>query len=319
MPFGRKLWAAVPIILVVGAILAVTYHNRTGEEVVRLVDAPRVVAAVREKIEPAPQPPPPPLPGSFVSLVGVGDDEVVSEGFTLSRPRDVRILAVGEGMGGEMYDYGWIVNAGTHETVWRMEYQATEHAGGAQKNRMVNEVVTLEPGSYMVYYVSDGSHSWDHWNASAPMKREAWGISLLDADGAHDHVVEPYEVSSDPAVIARLVGIGDNERHSSSFSLEEEASVRVYALGEGDESEMYDFAWIENEETGQPVWEMTFPTSEHAGGAGKNRLCDETIVLPAGTYIVRYQTDGSHSADHWNSAPPNDPLNYGVTLTKVEG
>lgn len=319
MPFGRKLWAGIPVILVVCAIIAVTYRKKTGEEVVRFVDAPRVVAAVREKIEPAPQPPPPPLPGSFVSLVGIGDDEVVSEGFKLSRPCDVRILALGEGMGGEMYDYGWIVNAATHETVWRMEYQDTEHAGGAEKNRMVNEVVTLGPGNYMVYYVSDGSHSWDHWNASAPVEQEEWGISLFDTDAVPDQAVEPYEASSDPAVIAQLIGIGDNERHSHRFSLKEEANIRVYALGEGDESEMYDFGWIENADTGRPVWEMTYRTSKHAGGAEKNRLFNDTIVLPAGTYILRYQTDGSHSADHWNSTPPDDPLNYGVTLTKVEG
>jgi hypothetical protein len=317
MPFGRKFWAGIPIILVVGAIIAVTYGKKGKERVVRIIEAPRVVNTVRVKVD---RPPPPPLEGSFVSLVGIGDDEIASEGFTLSGPHDVRILALGEGISGQMYDYGWIVNAATHETVWQMDYHETEHAGGGQKNRMVDEVVNLEPGRYMVYYVSDGSHSWDDWNTGAPMKQERWGISLLSVDGTMDGtVIGRYEVSSDPAILAQLVGIGDDERHSYHFSLEEEAKVRVYALGEGDPSEMYDFAWIENAETGRAVWEMTYRTSEHAGGADKNRLYNNVVVLPAGDYVLRYQSDGSHSADDWNSTPPNDPANYGVTLTRAEG
>jgi len=67
------------------------------------------------------------------------------------------------------------------------------------------------------------------------------------------------------------------------------------------------------------VWEMTYRTSEHAGGADKNRLFNGAIVLPAGDYILRYQTDGSHSAEDWNGAPPDDPFSYGVRLSRVEG
>ena len=317
MPFGRKFWAGIPVILVVGAIIAVTYGKKNKERVVRIIEAPRAVGAVRVKID---RPLPPPLKGSFVSLVGIGDDEIALEGFKLLQPYDIRILALGEGNNGDMYDYGWIVNAATHETVWRMDYYDTERAGGAEKNRMVDEVVTLEPGDYMVYYVSDGSHSWHGWNAGAPIKQEAWGISLLGVDGSVDRtVVGPYEVDSDAVIVAQLIGIGNDENHSYRFSLGEETKIRVYALGEGDLGGMYDFAWIESAETGRAVWEMTYRTSEHAGGADKNRMLNDVIVLPAGEYVLRYQSDGSHSAEDWNSAPPDDLMNYGVTLTRVEG
>ncbi len=317
MPFGRKFWAGIPVILVVGAIIAVTYGKKNRETVVRIIEAPRVVSAVRVKVD---RPPPPPLKGSFVSLVGIGDDEVASGGFKLLQPYDIRVLALGEGINGDMYDYGWIVNAATHETVWRMDYHDTEHAGGAEKNRMVDEVVTLEPGDYKVYYLSDGSHSWDGWNAGAPMKQEAWGISLLGVDGSVDQtVVGPYEVGSDAAIVAQLIGIGDDESRSYRFSLGEKTKIRVYALGEGDPGAMYDFAWIESAETGRAVWEMTYRTSEHAGGVYKNRMFNDVIVLPAGEYVLRYQSDGSHSAKDWNATPPDDLANYGVTLTRVEG
>ena len=40
-----------------------------------------------------------------------------------------------------------------------MSYRRTEHAGGAGKNRKINEVITLPKGSYALYYETDSSHS----------------------------------------------------------------------------------------------------------------------------------------------------------------
>jgi len=142
MPFGRILWAGIPVILVVGAIVAFTYGKRHKETIIRVIEAPREVEAVRAKVSKRP-PPPPRLAGSFVSLTGIGDDEVASEGFVLKQPMDVRVYAVGEGMDGEMYDYGLIIDADTRETVWVMELEETAHAGGADKNRQVDELVSL--------------------------------------------------------------------------------------------------------------------------------------------------------------------------------
>jgi hypothetical protein len=253
--------------------------------------------------------------GSFVSLIGLGDDELASAGFALSQPFDVRVYAVGEGSGGEMYDYGWIVDASTRRTVWQMDYEATEHAGGSEKNRMVDQVITLEPGKYVVYYVTDGSHSWSDWNSSPPMDQDAWGITLLAPSGAVDtEIPRAYDMFSDPSIIAQLTGIGDDERRSHQFTLDDETEIRIYALGEGSGGDMDDFAWIESAATGRAVWEMTYRTSEHAGGAEKNRLFDGTLMLPTGEYVLRYESDGSHSLEDWNAEPPDDPASYGVTV-----
>ena len=67
----------------------------------------------------------------------------------------------------------------------------------------------------------------------------------------------------------KLHGRGQNLRHA--FSLEEDSRIRIYAIGEGMGDEMYDYAWIENAETGQDIWKMTYRDTEHAGGARKNR------------------------------------------------
>jgi hypothetical protein len=115
-------------------------------------------------------------------------------------------------------------------------------------------------------------------------------------------------------VIAELVQIGDNEEERVSFKLRQESKVRVIALGEGTSGEMNDGAWIEDRNTGRTVWEQTYRTTDHAGGAEKNRVFDGTIVLPAGEYYLRYDSDGSHSYEDWNADPPNDPEAWGVTL-----
>ncbi len=106
----------------------------------------------------------------IVSLTKVGDDDFASAGFTLKNDTRVRIYALGEMDGDEdMADLGWIVNARTRERVWEMEGRKTSHAGGASKNRMIDEVVTLPKGDYLAYYETDGSHSYHEWNSEPPL------------------------------------------------------------------------------------------------------------------------------------------------------
>ena len=67
---------------------------------------------------------------AVAALRRVGDDEARSVSFVLQKPTMLRVYALGEGMGGEMYDYGWIENAETRRTVWSMKYSETDPAGG---------------------------------------------------------------------------------------------------------------------------------------------------------------------------------------------
>jgi hypothetical protein len=43
--------------------------------------------------------------------------------------------------------------------------------------------------------------------------------------------------------------------------------VRIYALGESSGRDLADYGWIEDVKTGKRVWEMTYRTTEPAGGA----------------------------------------------------
>lgn len=116
-------------------------------------------------------------------------------------------------------------------------------------------------------------------------------------------------------VIAQIVGVLDNEDKSVAFSLTGSQEVRIFAVGEGQAGEMFDYGWIENTDKGLPVWEMQEPKTTHAGGAGKNRKVDTVITLPAGNYKLRYKSDDSHAFDNWNSLPPD--INFwGIAIYK---
>lgn len=115
-------------------------------------------------------------------VIRVGDHVREHERFTLEERTRVRIYALGEGQSERMYDYGYILGDGTRRTIWEMEWKNTRHAGGAGKNRVVEEELTLDPGSYEVVYVSDGSHSFEGWNAGRPHDSLNWGITVSRLD-----------------------------------------------------------------------------------------------------------------------------------------
>jgi hypothetical protein len=90
--------------------------------------------------------------------------------------------------------------------------------------------------------------------------------------------------------------------------------VRIYAIGEGQNREMYDYGWIENTSTKSVVWEMTYSMTFHAGGGRKNRMVNTTMLLDKGDYILHYVSDDSHSYNDWNTDPPDDPTMWGITV-----
>jgi hypothetical protein len=259
-----------------------------------------------------------PQNATIVALTGIGNDAMKKQGFTLTRPMDVRVYALGEGRNGRMFDYGWITSGASRKRIWTMEYDATNPAGGDRKNRIVDTTVHLDPGNYIVHYLSDDSHSAQEWNATAPPDGRRWGITVLAAKGPLDRTaILPYDEKRDPAILAELTGVRDDEQVRKTFSLDRDAEVRIYALGEGSGGDMVDFGWIEDVKTGRRVWEMTYRVTEHAGGAKKNRRFDGVIRLPAGEYLLRYETDDSHSFGDWNAAPPDDPEAWGITVYRA--
>ncbi|MBI1806869.1 MAG: hypothetical protein HYR76_07455 [Ignavibacteria bacterium] len=256
-------------------------------------------------------------PNVIARLIEVGNDETRSVSFTIKAESNLRIYALGERGNSrhQMADYGWIINSKTREKVWTMDVDQTEHAGGDDKNRMIDEVITLPKGSYTVFYQTDDSHAYNDWNSSPPFDPEHWGITISgEGDDFKMSTVDKNASAEEAHVIAQIIRVGDHANRTQAFRFDQATHLRVYALGEGQNREMYDYGWIEDAATGKTVWEMTYSMTFHAGGGRKNRVVSTTIMLDKGNYVLHYVTDDSHSFNHWNTDPPDDPTMWGITL-----
>ena len=247
-----------------------------------------------------------------VSLPANQDNGHWTQSFHLARPASLHVYAQGEGSGRVMHDYGWITDARTRTRVWEMTKDKSQFAGGAMKNRRQVETIQLPAGDYEATFITDDSHSPADWNAAPPVDPGTYGLTLSipsDKDLNAFSATKPLVWN----VLAEAVRIGNDQDRAVSFSLTMTQSVRVYAIGEGSGEEMADVAWIEDR-GGKRVWTMDHSRTQHAGGSGKNRLSDELISLPKGTYTLRFKTDDSHAYGHWNSSAPWDQEHYGATV-----
>jgi len=219
----------------------------------------------------------------------------------------------------EFADYGTIVDAATGQTVWEMTYRNTKHAGGASKNRMFDDIMTLPAGTYTAYYLTDDSHAYRDWNSSAPFEPDQYGLSIYAVDKTGSiKLVSEKELADNTNILARITRVGNSERRRVRFSLDKKTRISIYALGEGQSGNMYDYAYIVDLESGRDVWEMRYRRSDHAGGADKNRMIRDDIKLGPGKYEVVYESDGSHSFGRWNASPPRDQMNWGVTISMAD-
>ncbi len=251
-----------------------------------------------------------------LAITRVGDDAYYEKHFKVKQAIKLRVLAMGEGTNGDMFDYGWIEDQRSGQTVWKMKYDQTLPAGGGGKNRLVDTKITLKPGLYVMAYRSDDSHSYQAWNVSAPKNPSLWGITLFvePNDQQRRRVVELDQADRDQQVLCQLVDVRDDEHVRKTFELDKTKQVRVYAIGEGGWDEMYDYGWIEDSETKEVVWIMQYDETRWGGGARKNRVAEKRLRLSRGEYMLHFITDDSHSPEKWNAAAPNDRENYGITL-----
>ena len=250
----------------------------------------------------------------IISIIRVGDYAYKEARLHVEKSSKVRILALGEGRDGDMFDYAWITDLDNGQIVWKMRYSQTRDAGGASKNRLFDGVIKLNPGDYMVYYQTDDSHSYEDWNMDPPDEPEMWGVSIYPVGNQTFAESVKIKNKSNDKILARLIHVGDDEHVRKQFDLSKRTRVRIYCIGEGDEDGMYDYGWIRNADSGDLVWEMRYRHTQPAGGAAKNRMIDTTITLEAGSYIVHYRSDDTHSFHDWNSTPPRDKENWGITI-----
>lgn len=262
----------------------------------------------------------PPDENVVARIERVGDGEFHEVYFRLSRAADFFVRGLGEidKRRDRYFDYGWIEDPLSLRAVWTMESSPGLYAGGECRNRLVEERVSLQPGLYRVCYASDDAHSSAGWSRQPPFMADAWGILVRGAGSGFDarsvRRIEPDELGVTRIAIAP---VGNSEERSVRFEVRVPLTVRLTALGEGRRGEMFDFGWLENEETGAAVWTMEYADSRPAGGAIKNRRVERLLQLAPGRYALRYASDDSHAFGAWNEPAPDDPHLWGVTLVEV--
>lgn len=261
--------------------------------------------------------PPKELPNVLFKATGLGENELVRSGFALSEPMTLHIYALGEALTDrEPADYGWIVNTADRSRVWDLRGGRTMYAGGSQKNIKSDRDITLGKGRYVVYHVTDDSHSNVDWNGAPPDDPLNWGITITATDDRDRKKFKSYRYEEDENVIVSITKVQNDENRSEGFTLKENSKVRVYAFGERSNERrlLADYGYITDAKTRQKVWTMDVDRTNHAGGASKNFFVDEVIALSRGSYVVTYITDDSHAYDQWNATPPFDREHYGITV-----
>lgn len=266
-----------------------------------------------------------------VSLLRVGDDENRRARIEVADTVVAFVAGMGEiWSSSTRYDYGWLERESNGERIWEMTWDSTEPAGGDRTNRKSEQVVTLAPGSYLLYYQSDDSHSFEDWLRTRPTHPARWGAALFILGSEDD--VESVEILSDGGtrvdvsvsvgdsagpVLAQHSRVGNDSDLRSTFSLEEETALRITGAGEISTNGRYDYGWIEDAATGERVWEMTLRNTEHAGGEARTRRFSGTVTLPAGDYVVRYVSDFDFAFGDFGDGAPARPEEWGITVRRA--
>ena len=276
----------------------------------------------------------------LVDLTRIGDDELKRTQFSLSEPTGLIVYVMGEiSSGGSLYDYAWIENNSSRETLWEMSRAKSQAAGGDARNRVEMAFLQLEPGSYTVYYRSDDSHSFERWRKRQPRNPERWGVTVFPADAGSFNAAsfkllelkgvttelfpgETVEVAAEAAASTaeEIVGfhaVGNDADLSQTFELESDSKLRIVAQGELSSGGRYDYGWIEHKKTGEKVWEMTVRNSRYAGGEDRNRRFEGVITLPSGAYVAHYISDFSHAFGDFGDGQPDVPRDWGMRIFYV--
>ncbi|MCP5106739.1 MAG: hypothetical protein GY950_25365 [bacterium] len=277
-------------------------------------------------------------PGDDMTKITAGDaypGDMGMNAFTLNKDCTIKVegtLGLFHERGRELVFYGWILDSATRKPVWNM----LTHKGDFDKGlNVLEESISLPKGDYEIYYVSElnssqrvgdypgilsrviggvlGSKS--DWDAPAFDENEDLKLTVYGAAGdiVQADLLKMVKARKESAVLS-LTGVGDRSRVNKIFALSGETTLRIYAVGEGNRRAVLDYAWIDELSTHKRVWTMGGRNAKPAGGGRKNLLTDHEITLPAGTYLVQYATDDSHSYEEWNTLPPVDPRFWGVTI-----
>jgi len=117
---------------------------------------------------------------AVVAILGIGDHQDLSKSFKVTANGNYLVFSSGEGTLAGMYDFAFLTAANS-DTIWTARtYKESRHSGGALKNRIQIQQVSLKAGNYVLHYKSDDSHSSLEWNDAAPDQPALYGTGLIE-------------------------------------------------------------------------------------------------------------------------------------------
>jgi hypothetical protein len=271
------------------------------------------------------------------------EDELRVIGFELTQDGTIEVEAVGARprYSDHLSAYGWIINAATRDVVWSMDEERTSRDDDSRSLRRVESKLDLKQGRYELYFwagTMGHGHDYNFGNVSRLLRGswtnhhnrdDRWELEdaikdcaiTLSSDKLSKAAIKEFEPTGELRnTLLSNNKMRDEEHRETGFELSRDMQLRVYAVIEfpDDWRSPADHAWIRDASSREIVWEMEWRDSDPAGGAKKNRKIDTTISLPRGQYVLVSGTDDSHSWEEFNSAPPYDPMNWGITLVALQ-
>jgi hypothetical protein len=296
------------------------------------------------------------LAAESIRLDDPGAYDLRSQGFQLERAAEVTIEARGVGLSRsrgwswfghddddeQMLIYAWLIDSDTRAAIWVMDYDESSKQSRRKYLREAEARLDLEAGRYELYFFSglesmslpvsiddtgDDDNFWERLFGDRKARdefREGLDSSFVSVSFGDlaPRDLQRFDVTGElSGALVRSAGLGDSRFETTAFELDRTSAIRVYALIEKVEKQRTsaDYGWIVERDTREIVWSANDARSIRAGGGTKNRLVDDEIELPAGSYILHYGTDDSHSLERFNAMPPTDPFNWGVTLLPGTG
>ena len=232
----------------------------------------------------------------IASFACVGEDQALTDTFTLDAPTSALVVSAGEVIGGTTYDGGQldrVLPSGGVERVWELSRDTSVPAGGDDKNRMGLEMVTLEPGTYRLRYTSDGSHHCDDFNSDPPDDPTFWGITLFALGDGFDPAAVQRSTSPPPpppadspegSALASISGVRPGSSEAVGFRAPGDGRIVVTAFGTWNDDEAVAYGWIEDAD-GETVWSMRDTES-----LGETNVTDLVRLDGGAPYTLRYRT-----------------------------
>lgn len=259
---------------------------------------------------------------TLLRLAPLGDDELREQAFRLNAPATVRVYAVVEHAHGQRssYDGGWIVDLDSGARVVDLSAVHGARAGGASRNRRIDQRVSLPAGEYRITVGTDDSHSYERFRGAPPEDPEFWGVTLIGADAAAVEAFETLDLPEPPVPDLALVPVGNDELRRQAFRLESPTLLRLRVMGEVDRDgwAFVDHGWILDLDSRSLVWAMDDRLCDSAGGFERNLVFDGEVRLPAGNYLALYATDGGHAYGDFSGAAPFRKEDWGLQIWSRE-